>query len=127
MPTKKNVPDIEIPEQMRDFASTSVDQARKAFEDYVSSAKTAVESAETQAEAVATGARDMNTKALSFAEENVASAFQFAQKMISAKNPAEMMELQRAYMEDQTRALSDQSRAIGEAVASMTSNITPKG
>ncbi|MCG8446287.1 MAG: phasin family protein [Hyphomicrobiales bacterium] len=109
---------VEIPEQMREFAETSVEHARKAFEDYMTAAQSAVAKTETQAEVIQSAAKDAGHSALEFAEANVAAAFDFASKLVKASSPMEMMELQRAFMEEQMKKFTEQSKAMTDKVSS---------
>ncbi|WP_417685642.1 phasin [Roseibium sp.] len=103
---------FEIPDQMRDFAEKSVDQARKAFDDFMNVTQKAVETAEDSASIVQTGATDVNRKTLSFAEEHMDAAFQFAQKLVRAKDVEEMMGLQQDYLRKQMESLGEQAREL---------------
>ncbi|MTI43319.1 phasin [Roseibium hamelinense] len=112
MATDKN--GFEIPDQMRDFAEKSVDQARKAFDDFMDVTQKAVSTAEGSATAMQTGATDVNRKALSFAEEHVDAAFKFAQDIVKAKDIESMMKLQQDYLRQQMESLGEQARDISE-------------
>lgn len=103
---------FEIPDQMRDFAEKSVDQARKAFDDFMAMTQKAVSSVEGSATAVQSGATDVNRKTLTYAEEHVDAAFRFAQQMVRAKDVEEVMSLQRDYMRKQMEALGEQTREL---------------
>ncbi|WP_346907624.1 phasin [uncultured Roseibium sp.] len=105
---------FEIPEQMRDFAEKSVDQARKAFDDFMNVTQQAVSKVEDSASAVQTGTTDVNRKALSFAEEQVDAAFKFAQEMVRAKDMEEIMSLQQGYLRKQMETLGEQARDISD-------------
>jgi phasin len=105
---------FEIPEQMRDFAEKSVDQARKAFDDFMNVTQQAVSKVEDSASAVQTGTTDVNRKALTFAEEQVDAAFKFAQEMVRAKDLEEIMSLQQGYLRKQMETLGEQARDISD-------------
>lgn len=113
MATDKN--GFEIPEQMRDFAEKSVDQARKAFDDFMSVTQKAVANVEGSSSAVQSGASDINRKAFGYAEEHVDAAFRFAQQMVRAKDMEEMMKLQQDYLRSQMEQLGEQAREISDA------------
>lgn len=104
---------FEIPDQMRDFAEKSVDQARKAFDDFMNMTQKAVSNVEDTASVVQTGTSGVNKKALTFAEEHVDAAFKFAQEVVRAKDLEEMMKLQQDYMRRQMEALGEQARDLG--------------
>ncbi|WP_029075854.1 phasin family protein [Kaistia adipata] len=114
---------FEIPEQMRVFADKSVDQAKKAFDDFMSATAKAVEKSEASAKSIQTGARDVNRQALAFLEANVAASFDFAQQLVRARTVEEIGQIQQAFLQKQTEAAQSQGRdmadTIGKAAADM--------
>ena len=72
---------FEIPPEMRAFAEKSVEQAKQAFDGFISAAHDAVTTFEGHAESARKGAKHVTEKAMNFAEQNVASSFEFAQKL----------------------------------------------
>lgn len=110
------VPGFEIPQEMRSFAEKSVEQAKTAFDNYMSQATKAMGAAEGQADAVTSGARDVGRQALGFAEENVAAAFAFAERLVKARDPQEIMQLQSEFAKQTMQKLADQTKAMSEQV-----------
>jgi phasin len=108
------VPGMDVPPEMRAFAEKSVEQAKTAFDNYMNQATKAMSTVEGQTDAVTTGARDVSRQALGFAEENVAAAFAFAEKLVRARDPQEIMQLQSEFAKDTMQKLADQSKAMGE-------------
>ena len=80
--TTGKTPGFEIPDQMRDLADRSVEQARKAFDDYMVAARKAVGTVEDQAKTAKADADNIQRTALEYSEENIAAAFELAQKMV---------------------------------------------
>ena len=107
-------PNFEIPEEMRKFADQSVEQARKAFEAVISTAHQTVATFEGRAVAAQAGAKDVSTKAMTFAEHNVAASFEFARQLVRARNLEEIMRLQADYMKAQLQTLADQANELGQ-------------
>jgi len=107
---------FQIPPEMRSFAEQSVAQARKAFDGFMSAAQGAVSTFENQAAAAQSGAKDMQRKATAFAEHNVAASFDFAQKLLAAKDGDEMLKLHADYVKAQMQVLSEQARDLGQTV-----------
>ncbi len=105
---------FEIPEQMRDFADKSVDQARKAFDDFISATHKTVANVEGTANSAQSGASDINRKAMSYAEEHVSAAFDLAQKMVRAGDMQEIMSLQQDYLRRQMEAFGEQARDLSD-------------
>ncbi|NRG19917.1 phasin [Rhizobiales bacterium] len=109
-----NQPGFEIPEQMREFADKSMDQARKAFDDFMSATQQAVTKVEGSTSAMQSGASDINKKAMEYAEEHMNSAFDFAQKLVRAGDANEMLELHKEYMRKQMETLGEQARELSD-------------
>jgi phasin len=111
--TKTNPP-FEIPSEMRSMAERSVEQARVAFNNYINAAQQAVSTFEGRMKASQEGAIDVSKKAMSYAERNVASAFDFAQKLIHAKDIQDLVKLQTEFVQGQVQTLSEQAKDLGE-------------
>jgi hypothetical protein len=54
---------------------------------------------------------------MAFAELNMSSTFDFAQKLMHAKDPQEVMRLQSEFLSNQMRALSSQAQDLGQSAA----------
>src|SRR6195256_1097437 len=104
---------FDVPTQMRQFAEQSVEQARKAVDGFMTAAQKAVATAETQAGAVQTSAKDVGQKAMGFAEQNITNSFEFAQKLVRAKDIQEVMALQQEYLKSQMQAMQAQAKDLG--------------
>lgn len=107
-------PIYQVPNEVRDFAEKSVEQARKAFEGFAGAAQKALTSAGDLPMAPA-GAKDMSAKAMTFAEANVNAAFDLAQKLVHAKDPQEVFQLQSEFVKTQLAAIQDQTKELGAA------------
>src|SRR5208282_5530398 len=90
-----------IPNEMRAFAEQSVAQARQAFDGFIQAANQAMGHWEDHAKAARSGAHDIAHKSMSYAEQNVAATFEFAQRLMRAKDTAEVMGLQSEYVSRQ--------------------------
>ncbi|QGM96639.1 phasin [Methylocystis parvus] len=111
-------PIYQVPNEVRDFAEKSVEQARKAFEGFAGAAHKALTSAPDLP--IVPGAKDVGTKALSFAEANVNAAFDLAQKLVKAKDPQEVFQLQAEYVKSQLSAIQEQTKELGAAIQKST-------
>ena len=106
----------EIPTEIRDMTSKSVEDARKAFESFIAAAHKAAEQAEGTASALQSSAKEASTKALSFTELNVKAVFDHAQKLIQAKNPQEILAHQSEYVKKQLAAMEEHAKEIGSTI-----------
>ena len=118
---------FEVPTQMRQFAEQSLEQARKAVDGFLNQAQKAVTTVETQATAAQSNAKDMGQKAMSFAEQNIANSFEYAQKLVRAKDIQEVMALQQEYLQSQMKAMSEQAKDLGSTASKAAmSAVNPK-
>jgi len=108
---------FEIPKEMRAMAEASFDQARKAFDKFLTSAQTAAGSIEERGATVAAGAKDIGAKAVSYAEQNVKASLDHAQSLLKAKDLTEVMRLHSEYVQGQMRALAQQASEMGQIVS----------
>jgi len=108
---------FEIPQEMRSMAESSFKQARQAFDKFVAGAQAAAGSLEQRQETMRTGARDVSTRAIAFAEKNVQASLDYAQSLIHARDLTEVMRLHGEYVQAQMRTLAEQASEMGQAVS----------
>jgi phasin len=111
-----------IPPEMRAIAESSVEQAKQAVAGFISAAQRTVSALEGQAETARQGAKDVGEKAMDFAERNITSSFDFAQKLVRAKDVQEMQALQAAYIQSQMRVLAEQAKELGQSTGKMATD-----
>jgi phasin len=118
---------FEMPADMRAFAERSVEQAKQAFDGFISAAHQAVNAFEGQAETARKGARQVTEKAMTFAEKNVSNSFEFAQQLVRAKDVQEVLKLQADFIRGQMQVLAEQVRELGDTAGkAATESATPK-
>jgi len=110
---------FEIPAEMRAFAEKSVEQAKQAFDSFISAAQHAVNTAENQATTARSGAKEIGEMAIGFTQRNVDSSFEFAEKLVRAKDAQELTALHTDYVKSQIAALSDQAKELSKQVAKL--------
>jgi phasin len=113
---------FQIPPEMRALAEKSVEQAKQAVEGFISAAHRAVSALEGQAETARQGAKDVGEKAMDFAERNITNSFDFAQKLVRAKDVQEMLELQASYVRTQMEVLAEQAKELGQSGSKMATD-----
>ena len=106
---------FEIPGDMRAFAERSVEQAKAAFDKFMDATQSTMSTFEAQSKV----SQAAIVKIMSFAEQNVASAFDYAQKLVRAKDPQTLLALHGEFMSSQMQVLCMQARTLGE----MTSKV----
>ncbi len=108
---------FEIPSDMRKFAEQSVEQARQAFGGFINAAQQAVHDIEDRASSARAGAKDVGEKAMTFAQQNIMASFEFAQKLLKARDVQEVMTLQAEYIQAQMKILNEQAKELGESAS----------
>ena len=106
-----------IPQDMRSMAEASFEQARKAFDKFMESARSTAGSIEERRETVRAGAREIGNKAVANAEKNVQAALSYAQSLLKAKDLSEVMKLHSDYVQSQMRSLAEQASEMGQIVS----------
>jgi hypothetical protein len=103
----------------------SVRQARTAFEGLTAATRVMANSVDP---VLPSSARELNGKALSYAEANIKAAWDFAEKLARAKSPEEFAQLQIDFAKTQFDTLQEQSKEFGAAVQSVIerSQTTPE-
>jgi phasin len=110
---KVSNPPFEVPNELRDFAERSVEQARKAFEGFLSVAQRTAGAAGDVVNSTESNAKSMSAHVLSFTEQNVNAAFDLAHRLVKAKDPQEALALQSEYLKSQLAALQSQAKELG--------------
>jgi hypothetical protein len=95
-----------MPNEVRAFVEQSVAHARTAFDGIAQAANQAVAQWHGQAQAARAGASEIAHKSMAY-----------AQKLMQAKDPAEVMRLQSEYLNHQMKMLSTQTQALGQSAA----------
>jgi phasin len=108
---------FELPKEMRAMAEASFDQARQAFEKFLTGAQATAGSIEERGATVRAGAKDIGAKAISYAEKNVQASLDYAQSLLHAKDLTEIMRLHSEYVQAQMRTLAEQASEMGQIVS----------
>jgi phasin len=108
-----------MPKELRAFVEQSVTQAKHAFDGFIQAANQAMGQFEGQAQAARGSANEIAHKSMAYAEQNMAATFEFAEKLMQAKDATDVMRLQSDYLGRQMQALSTQAQELGQSAAKM--------
>jgi phasin len=111
---KEDAANFEIPAEMRVFAEKSVEQAKQAFNSFIAAAQHAVNTAESHAATTRTGAKEVGELAIGFTKRNIDTSFEFAEKLVRAKDSQELTTLHSDYVKTQIAALTDQAKELSK-------------
>lgn len=112
-----------IPEAMRAFAGTAVSQTREAYERTKTALDAGLEAVERSYDAASQATGALNRKIIDIAQRNVNSSFDLAKNLASAKNLAEVVELQGAYWRQQFEVLMQQAEEVRALSVSATADV----
>jgi phasin len=115
-----NPTNFEIPTEMRAFAERSLEQAKLALDKFMETAQSTMNTLGGQANVAQAGAREVTEKIKEFTEQNVAAAFDHAQKLVQAKDAETLLKLHGEFVQSQMHVLNEQARALGEISSKAT-------
>ena len=110
-------PQFEIPTDMRKITENSLEQVRTAIDGYLRFFQRAV-----PGDVAGAGT---SSKILGHAERNVASAFEFAQRLVQVRDVQNLTKLQTDFIQVQMQAMTEQAKDLSEtATKSMMRSVT---
>ena len=107
---------FDIPQNMKDFAEAGFDQARKAFENFMSAAQKTASTFEDQGNAAQASAKELSGKAVEYAEANIRASLDYAERLLKAKDMTEVLKMHGEHIQERMRALAEQASEMGQAV-----------
>ena len=108
---------MEIPPQVREFAGKSVDQAEKAVSLFLDSASKSVP--------VTPGPMtDVAKQVLAITEANLKSSFEYARKLMQAKDISEVMQLQSDFLRNQFGVATEQFKKMTGGATSAAEDVS---
>jgi phasin len=108
----------EVPPEMREFAEKSVEQARKAIDGFLGAARKTADTLESSATTVQSSGKEVTRKTFTYAEQNIAAAFDLAQRLVRAKDVQEAMQIQAEFARSQFAAMQAQMKEFGSMAQS---------
>lgn len=116
-------PQFEIPPQMRDLAENNVEQARQAYAQFMDMARKAQDMMTRSTGAMTESAREVQTKAMRYAQDNVQASFELAADLARAHDLKEAMEIQTRYTQKQMRNYAEQTQDLGRLMTEAAQKI----
>jgi phasin family protein len=100
-------PQFEIPTDMRKMTEQSLEQVRTAINGYLQFLRRTVPGN-------VMGGSELADKILGNTETNVASAFEFAQRLVQVRDIQELIKLQMDFIQAQMQAMTEQAKDLSE-------------
>jgi hypothetical protein len=119
-PTQESAMSDKINEQaekMREMAQTTLDKAKDAVSKYIAESQKLREKADSGVKAAYSNVKEMNDKAVAYAEANVAAGFELAERLLKAKDPQEMGTVYQNHLKEQMEKMSAQFKELGSLIS----------
>ena len=104
-------------EKIREMAQATLDKAKEAVSKYMAESQKLRVKADSGVRATYSTAKEMNEKAVAFAEANVAAGFELAQRLLHAKDPQEMGAVYQSHLKEQMERMNAQFRELGNVMS----------
>jgi phasin len=112
--------EMEVPLQVREFAKKSVDQAEKAISSFMDSASKSVD-------LVPGPMTDIAKQTLAITEKNLKASFEYARKLMQARDINEVMQLHSEFLRTQFAVATEPLKKVGgESAAKYASKDKPE-
>jgi phasin len=115
-----DAPQFEIPESVRELAQRNLDQARAAYNHFLDMARQAQDLVSKSSETMALSARELQQRALKYAEQNADTSFNFASDLARARDLKEYLDIQTRCAQRQMQTYAEQAQELGRLVAEAT-------
>ena len=119
--------DLAVPEAVRQLAEKNVEQARGAYNQFMDMARKAQDMISQSSGAVAESAREVQSKALGYAEQNMEAGFDFVSELSKAKDLKEYMEIQTRHTQKSMQAYSEQAQELSRLMTDVAQKAQNKG
>jgi phasin len=107
---------MQVPDAVREVAEKTVEQAEKAFNSFLNAANQSV--------AIIPGpAAEISKKTLAFTEQNMKAAFDYARKLLHAKDMQEVMQIQSEFFRSQFTAAQEQMKQMSADAVSTAKDV----
>ena len=121
-----DLPPFEIPETVRELAERNVEQARSAYNQFLDMVRQTQDMVAKSSDAMAQSARDLQIKAVRYAEQNMDANFAFVSDLARARDIKEYVEIQSRYAQRQMQTYSEQAQELGRLMAEAAQRTQPR-
>ena len=119
---------FEIPDQIRDLAERSVEQARTAYGQFMDAMPKAQSTSLTSlpANAMSTSFSDIQERAINFARQNFEASEKLATDLARAKDIAAVLDVQKRFAQSQMQAYAMQAQELGGLIMTAAQSATQR-
>ncbi len=119
---------FEIPDQIRDLAERSVEQARTAYGQFMDAILKAQSTSLTSlpANAMSTSFSDIQERAINFARQNLEASEKLTTDLARAKDIAAVLDVQKRFSQSQMQAYAMQAQELGRLMMTAAQRATQR-
>lgn len=122
-----DMPQMEIPDAVRQMAERNVEQARNAYSQMMEAARKAQDAVTKSSGAMTETALEVQGKTMRFASENIEASFKLAGELARARDMKDYFEIQARHAQRQMQAYTAQAQELGQLIAAAAQKAQPKG
>lgn len=100
---------FEIPASVRQLAEKSVEQSKQAYDRLMEAARQAQGMFVNSGEVMGSGTKEIQDKAMQYAEANIQAGFDVAERLVKARDLKEIMDIQTTYARQQMENYTKQA------------------
>jgi hypothetical protein len=115
-----------IPQAFREMTEANLSQAKAAYEHFSTIARQSQDMMTRSTDAVAANARDVQQKALRYAQAQMEANFSFVAELAKSRDLKEMMEVQAKYAKAQATAFQTQAQELTKMMTEPIEKVTKK-
>jgi len=104
-------------DKMREMAQTTLDRAKEAVTKYMTESQKMRDKVDSGVRSSYSNLKEMNDKAVAFAEANVSAGFDLAQKLLDAKDPQDIGKIYQGHLKEQIEKMNEQFRELGSLMS----------
>jgi len=115
-------PNLEVPDSVRKMAEQNVEQARRAYDEFMEMARKAQDMMGSPAGGMSNAVKDIQSKTLSYAEKNMEAGFNFITELSKVRDLKEYMEIQTRHTQKSMQSFNEQAQELGRLIAEAAQN-----
>ena len=121
-----DMPQMEIPDAVRQMAERNVEQARNAYTQMMDVARKAQDAVTKSSGAMTEAALEVQTKSMRFASDNIEASFKLASDLARARDMKDYFEIQARHAQKQMQTYAAQAQELGQLMSAAAQKAQPK-
>jgi len=122
----KDIPQLEIPDAVREMAERNVEQAKQAYNQFLDMARQAQGMFTMSSGFMPPGAMEIQAKSLAFTQQNIEASFACAAELARARDLKEYLEIQTRHAQRQMQTYTAQAQELGRMMSEAAQKAQPR-